>query len=130
MDLEQEACRLRPRWCPIVGVMRILRLGVNGQSAAIPQFQKKVMESHEVFKKYFLRLVVEDEVGTLAEVTSLFSKAGISVEKIWQNPKRGSISEIVLVTHKASLKSFEEILMKLGDSSVVQRVSSSYRIEI
>ncbi|MGM0846119.1 MAG: homoserine dehydrogenase [Bacillota bacterium] len=114
----------------LVGVMRNMRLGVNGHSASFPQFPKKMMEEHEVFKKYFLRLVVEDEVGTLAEVTSLFSKEGISVEKIWQNPTRGSISEIVLVTHKASRKSFQDIIVKLNDSIVVKRVGSNYRIEI
>jgi homoserine dehydrogenase len=114
----------------LAGVMRNMRLGVNGHSAVFPQFPKKLKTTDEVFKKYFLRLVVEDEVGTLAEVTSLFSQEGISVEKIWQNPKRGSISEIVLVTHKASQKNFEDILVKLNDSRVVKRVGSSYRIEI
>ncbi|EDL65276.1 homoserine dehydrogenase [Bacillus sp. SG-1] len=114
----------------LVGVMRNMRLGVNGHSAVIPQFPKKMKSADEVFKKYFLRLVVEDEVGALAEVTTLLSTKGISVEKIWQNPKRGSISEIVLVTHKASQKNFEDILVKLNDSRVVRRVGSSYRIEI
>ncbi|WP_409253085.1 homoserine dehydrogenase [Bacillus sp. SCS-153A] len=114
----------------LVGVMRNMRLGVNGHSAVIPQFSKKLKNAEEVFKKYFLRLWVEDEVGALAGVTSLFSTEGISVEKIWQNPKRGSISEIVLVTHKASQKSFEDILVKLNDSPAVRRVGSSYRIEI
>ncbi|WP_456272145.1 homoserine dehydrogenase [Bacillus sp. AK031] len=114
----------------LVGVMRNIRLGVNGRSAVFPQFPKRIKGADEVFKKYFLRLLVEDEVGTLAEVTSLFSQEGISVEKIWQNPKRGSISEIVLVTHKASKKSFEEILVRLRDSRVVRDVGSSYRIEI
>ncbi|MGF2614978.1 homoserine dehydrogenase [Rossellomorea vietnamensis] len=114
----------------LVGVMRNMRLGVNGHSAVFPQFPKKMMEADEVFKKYFIRLIVEDEVGTLAEVTSLFSNEGISVEKIWQNPKRGSISEIVLVTHKASRKSFQDIIVKLNDSRVVKHVGSFYRIEI
>jgi homoserine dehydrogenase len=114
----------------LVGVMRNMRLGVNGHSAALPQFPKKLKKTDEVFKKHFLRLVVEDEVGALAEITTLLSTEGISVEKIWQNPKRGSISEIILVTHKVSQKSFEDILAKLNDSRVVRMVGSSYRIEV
>lgn len=114
----------------LVGVMKNMGLGVNGSSMVTPQYPKKLKEHHEMFSKYFLRLHVKDEVGVFAEITSIFSKHNVSFEKILQLPiKRREVAEIVLVTHSASLKDYEEILMELRDLPAVKEVKSSYRVE-
>ncbi|WP_408008847.1 homoserine dehydrogenase [Pseudalkalibacillus sp. A8] len=114
----------------LVGVMKNMRLGVNGKSAVSPQFLKQLKEDDEIYSKHFLRLHVEDEVGVLSSITSVFSENGASFEKVLQNPlgeeKR---AEIVLVTHKTSLESFEKILEELRDLKGVQFVKSTYRVE-
>ncbi|MCF6411972.1 homoserine dehydrogenase [Pseudalkalibacillus salsuginis] len=114
----------------LVGVMKNMRLGVNGKSAVSPQFMKQLKEDDEIYSKHFLRLHVEDEVGVLSSITSVFSKNGASFEKVLQNPlgeeKR---AEIVLVTHKTSLEGFERVLEELRDLKGVQFVKSTYRVE-
>ncbi len=114
----------------LVGVMKNMRLGVNGKSAVSPQFLKQLKEDDEIYSKHFLRLHVEDEVGVLSSITSVFSKNGASFEKVLQNPlgeeKR---AEIVLVTHKTSLEGFERVLEELRDLKGVQFVKSTYRVE-
>ncbi|WP_257351988.1 homoserine dehydrogenase [Pseudalkalibacillus decolorationis] len=114
----------------LVGVMKNMRLGVNGKSAVSPQFSKLLKENEEIYSKYFLRLHVEDEVGVLASVTSVFSRNGASFKKVLQNPlQEQKKAEIVLVTHQASLKNFEKILMELRDLEAVHLVKSTYRVE-
>lgn len=114
----------------LVGVVKNMRLGVNGSSAVSPQFDKLLKDPSEVFSKYFLRIHVKDEVGAFANITTLFSKRGVSFEKILQLPlKEKDLAEIVVVTHQASLKDYEEILQQLKDLSVVYEVKSSYRVE-
>jgi len=114
----------------LVSVMKNMRLGVNGQSAISPQFDKNLKDQSEIFSKYFLRIHVKDQVGSFAKITSLFSERGVSFEKILQLPlENNGLAEIVLVTHKASLKDYEEILQQLRDLEVVHQVNSSYRIE-
>ncbi|KON86473.1 homoserine dehydrogenase [Sporosarcina globispora] len=114
----------------LVGVMKNMRLGVNGKSAVAPQYDKKLKGAYEIYSKYFLRLHVKDEVGTFANITSIFSEHHVSFEKILQLPlKEKGLAEIVLVTHQASLKDYEDILVNLRDLPAVQTIKSSYRVE-
>ncbi|WP_404355974.1 homoserine dehydrogenase [Cytobacillus firmus] len=114
----------------LVRVMKNMRLGVNGKSAAVPQFDKKLKDADEIYSKYFLRMHVKDEVGTFANITSIFSEHHVSFEKILQLPlKEKGLAEIVLVTHQASLQDYEDILVSLRDLPAVQSIKSSYRVE-
>lgn len=114
----------------LVFVSKSMRLGVNGKSAVTPQYEKKLKTPQEMFSKYFLRMHVKDEVGVFAEITSIFSEHNVSFEKILQLPnKLEGQAEIVLVTHKASLYDYEQIMEKLTNLSAVQEINSSYRVE-
>ncbi|MBI0577410.1 homoserine dehydrogenase [Neobacillus cucumis] len=113
----------------LVGVIKNLRLGVNGRSAVAPQYPKRLKDDSEKYSKYFLRIHVQDEVGVFAEITSIFAKYGVSFEKILQMPvTKNEIAEIVLVTHQASLTDIEDILVELKDLSAVKEVKSSYKV--
>ncbi|MGD6854929.1 homoserine dehydrogenase [Bacillus infantis] len=114
----------------LVGVMKNLRLGVNGKSAVSPQYPKKLKDPSEIYSKYFLRLHVKDEVGVFGELTSIFSKHSVSLEKILQLPvQEKGLAEIVLVTHQSSLRDYEDILSSLKDLPAVKTIESSYRVE-
>lgn len=114
----------------LVGIMKNLRLGVNGRSAVTPQYAKHLKDPSEKFAKYFIRLHVQDEVGVFADITTVFATYGISFEKILQLPvKKNEVAEIVLVTHHASLTNYEQILQQLKDMQAVKVIKSSYRVE-
>ncbi|NHM33867.1 homoserine dehydrogenase [Neobacillus terrae] len=114
----------------LVGVIKNLRLGVNGRSAVTPQYPKQLKDDCEKFSKYFLRLHVQDEVGVFAEITSIFASFGVSFEKILQLPvKKNETAEIVLVTHRASVTSYKQILTELENLKAVKKIKSSYRVE-
>jgi homoserine dehydrogenase len=113
----------------LVGVIKNLRLGVNGKGAVTPQFPKRLKDDSDKYSKYFVRIHVQDEVGVFAEITSIFAKYGVSFEKILQMPvKKNEIAEIVLVTHRASLTNYEAILVELNNLSAVKGIKSSYRV--
>lgn len=114
----------------LVAVVKNMRLGVNGSLAVAPQHEKNLKGAEEIYSKYFLRIHVKDEVGVFAEITSVFSKHGVSFEKILQLPvKEKELAEIVLVTHMASLKNYEDILMELRDLKAMKEIKSSYKVE-
>ncbi|MGM9925545.1 MAG: homoserine dehydrogenase [Bacillus sp. (in: firmicutes)] len=114
----------------LVAVMKNMRLGVNGQSVAAPQYEKVLKTDDEIVSKYFLRLHVKDEIGVFSSITTLFSQHGVSFEKILQMPiKNKDQSEIVLVTHRASKRNVEEVLQKLRDNNLVYDIKSNYRVE-
>lgn len=114
----------------LVAVVKNMRMKINGRSAVVPQYDKRLKSPCEIYSKYFLRIHVKDQVGAFAKITSIFAEHGVSFEKILQLPLKGSkLAEIVIVTHEASLKDYEEILQKLRDLEVVYEVKSSYRVE-
>ncbi|WP_080844229.1 homoserine dehydrogenase [Cytobacillus gottheilii] len=114
----------------VVGVMKNMRLGVNGKSAVTPQYEKKLRSADEIFSKYFMRIHVKDEVGVFANITSIFSDHHVSFEKILQLPLEDEgMAEIVVVTHKAALSDYENILLQLRDLAPVHTIKSSYRVE-
>lgn len=113
----------------LVAVIKNLRLGVNGRSAVTPQYPKQMKDDTENFSKYFLRIHVQDEVGVFAEITSIFARHGVSFEKILQLPiKKNETSEIVVVTHKASLTNYDRILQELTDLEAVKEIKSAYKV--
>ncbi|MCM3004437.1 homoserine dehydrogenase [Priestia koreensis] len=114
----------------LVGVMKNMRLGVNGKSAVAPQFPKQLKNEDKMFSKYFLRIHVKDQVGAFADLTTLFSNYGVSFEKIIQLPvKNSDLAEIVVVTHQASLKDYETIMEELRGLQILDSIKSSYRVE-
>lgn len=114
----------------LVAVMKNMRLGVNGSNAVVPQYAKSLKTADEILSKYFLRIHVKDQAGAFAEITSLFSDYNVSFEKILQLPlKKKGLAEIVIVTHKASRKAYNEIMEKLMNLEVVYDVKSRYRVE-
>ncbi|CAH0344653.1 homoserine dehydrogenase [Bacillus sp. CECT 9360] len=114
----------------LVGVLKNLRLGVNGRSAVAPQYPKAMKGPEDINAKFFIRLHVSDEVGVLANITSIFSDHGVSFDKILQLPlKQKESSEVVLVTHRASLYNFEKIMQELNDYEMIKEIKSAYRVE-
>jgi homoserine dehydrogenase len=114
----------------LVGVMKNMRLDVNGRSAVAPQFEKQLKSPEHIYAQHFLRITAKDQVGAFSNITSLFSERGVSFEKILQLPiKNSNLAEIVIVTHKAAQSDFEEILQHLNDLEVVEEVKSTYRVE-
>lgn len=114
----------------LVAIMKNMRLNVNGQSAVIPQFEKKLKTDEEMISKYFLRIHVKDEVGVFAQLTAIFANHGISFEKIMQLPiKVNELSEIILVSHQAPLAKFDQVLRELESHEKVYSIKSTYRVE-
>ncbi|KAB7706267.1 homoserine dehydrogenase [Bacillus aerolatus] len=114
----------------VLAVVKNMRLGVNGHSVLAPQFERQLKQADERFAKYFIRLHVRDEVGAFSELTKLFSTHSISFEKILQLPlEEEGLAEIVIVTHKASMENYQNVLSQVNDLNVVKAVESFYRVE-
>lgn len=114
----------------VVAVIKNMKLGVNGKSVVAPRFERVLKSPDQRFGQYYFRLHLKDEVGAFSKITTLFNELGISFEKILQTPlSKDELAEIIIVTHRVSLDSFQKALMELRDLQVVQEVISYYRVE-
>jgi homoserine dehydrogenase len=69
---------------------------------------------------HYMRLMVEDRPGVLADVTKILSEVGASVASILQHEDvAGDIVPIILTTHEMKVQSFEEVRTKIGSLDAV-----------
>lgn len=115
----------------LVTVVKNIKLGITGRSMATPYHEKKLKSDKEIYSKYFIRLIVNDESGVLAQIAKLMAEEGISVEKVFQEPypNEDKKAELILVTHKTSKKQVDTILNAFEQVDFVEKVKSSYRVE-
>lgn len=113
----------------IVEIARGLQLGVVGRFGCTCYEQKKICPLDETESSYFVRLLVNDEVGVLGEIATTFGDAQVSLKSVMQTNEEGGSAELVVVTHEVKHKNIlaaEEALKKL---SCVNKIFSVIRVE-
>ena len=81
---------------------------------------------------YYLRLSVEDKAGTLAKISGIFAKYGISIVEITQKPKEDGVESnrvpLIVITHKTKENSVKNVVAKIN-ASELGTVESVIRVE-
>lgn len=111
----------------IIAACRNLLLEVNGKRVHAAQHERVIKPENRRFSKYFHRLLVKDEVGVLAKITSTYSNHGASLQSVIQQPaEKAGQAELVLLTHMISRQQHLDVMNELaGTASII----SHYRIE-
>lgn len=111
----------------IIAACRNLLLEVNGKRVHAAQHERVIKPQKCRYAKYFHRLLVKDEVGVLAKITTTYSNHGASLQSVIQQPgEQAGHAELVLLTHKISRQQHLDVINELaGTASVI----SHYRIE-
>lgn len=113
----------------LVTVVKNMKLGTNGASAVAPYGQKQLKTDEEKYSKYFLRMIVADQRGVLAQVTQLFADHHISFRQIVQQPTTSGQAEIILITHTSSKADMDRVIEKMESIDIIEEVKSCYRLE-
>ena len=93
-----------------------------------PYADYPVVDFGEVATRYHINMTVNDRVGVLAELTSMFAGAGVSLSAVRQE-ESGDEAHLIVVTHMAKEKDLREIVDKLGDHDDVRAVNSVIRLD-
>lgn len=111
----------------VIAACRNLLLGVNGKREHAAQHERVLKTEDNQYANYFHRLLVKDEVGVLAKLTSIYSGYGASLRSVLQNPAEDhGHAELIMLTHRISRKQHLDVIKDLeGTASVI----SHYRIE-
>ena len=76
----------------------------------------KKFSPENILNRYYLRIMTEDKPGVLSSITNLFSKTGISVEKILQLPEKVNSNlpiPIIITTHNIQNEILTNVIKKL-----------------
>ena len=87
----------------IIDIVRDISYTEDG-AGTIPHFAFEalsdlpILSSEEMTTGYYIRLNAEDETGVLADVTTILSRAGISIDAIMQQTRLKDLIPIVILT--------------------------------
>ncbi|QHZ57446.1 MULTISPECIES: homoserine dehydrogenase [Brevibacillus] len=114
----------------LVTVVKNRKLGVNGRGMVAPYKEKILKDDSEKLSKYFLRIVVTDKRGVLAQITQLLADKNISLEQVIQQPyNNGGEAEIIMVTHLSSKSDMDGVIAYMEQMDIVSKIESCYRVE-
>lgn len=83
----------------------------------------------ETENKYYLRLIANDKIGGIADITEHFAEKKISIESILMKEiKENNTAEIVIVTDKFKEKLIKELKEDFAQHSCVKELASMIRI--
>ena len=114
----------------IIEIARGIKGGMVGRFGYTCYDKKNICPLAETESSYFLRLLVNDEVGVLGKIATTFGNYQVSLKSVMQtNAEVGDGAELVIITHEVKHKNIlaaEEELKKL---SCVNKIFSSIRVE-
>ena len=82
-----------------------------------------------VSNKYYLRLVVLDRPGVLAQIAFIFGEHEVSLASVIQKSAAEGKAEIVLVTHRVAEGNLRRALKLIGELPVVDAIGTVIRVE-
>jgi homoserine dehydrogenase len=91
-----------------------------------------ILPISSVVTRYQITLEVSDRPGVLAQIATLFSEHGVSVEAVTQSvghDSRRPTATLVIGTHQATEGALADTVAALGASDVVTQVTSVLRVE-
>jgi len=114
----------------LVTVVKNRKLGVNGRGMVAPYKEKVLKDDSQKLSKYFLRIVVADKRGVLAQITQRLANQNISLEQVIQQPyNNNGEAEIIMITHESSKSDMDGLLADMEQMDIVTKVKSCYRVE-
>lgn len=102
----------------IIDIVRDISYTEDG-SGTIPHFAFEdlsdlpILSREEMTTGYYLRVNAEDETGVLADVTTILSRAGISIDAIMQQTRLKDMIPIVILTDPIQESIMDEALAKI-----------------
>lgn len=100
-------------------------LGFN--TPAKEQFSLKARDTIE--SAYYLRLLVDDIPGVLAQVTALFAKHAISIETVLQRLSNDGAATLLFATHRSNEKAIASLINDLKQLNFVKKAPVMIRID-
>jgi homoserine dehydrogenase len=118
----------------IADVIEIARsIASGGQPALSPKLdtQASIQPMADLETQYYLRLIVVDKPGVMAQITRVLGDMQVSLASVIQKEtiRHRGLAEIVITTHVAREEAVQEAVHRLGRLEVVNEFSNVVRIE-
>lgn len=90
---------------------------------------REIRDFKEVESKYYIMISVEDKIGVLGTVTTVFGKSNVSVKFIAQREVKDNFIKLVLTTHNTKEENINNAIKALGELEEICTIHNVIRIE-
>lgn len=118
----------------VIDIVRDIIYTEDG-AGTIPQLAFEALEDlpilspSEMTTSYYIRLNVVEQTGVLAEITTILSHSGISIDAILQQPRKKDLIPIVILTRPVVESKMEDALQKIQSLSAIRGDLVRIRLE-
>lgn len=118
----------------IIDIVRDISYTEDG-AGTIPQLAFEaltdlpILAHNQMTTSYYIRLNVVEQTGVLAEITSILSHAGISIDAIMQQPRKKDLIPVVILTHPVVEAKMEEALQQIQALTAIRGEIVRIRLE-
>lgn len=96
----------------------------RGRSVCTCIYNKKVLSSEEIMSRFYIRLTVSDELGSLSTLTACFASAKVNISDISQRQRTDEEVELMLLTHKVKYKDILKAVELAENCGAVTKISN------
>ncbi|MDR1205366.1 MAG: homoserine dehydrogenase [Peptococcaceae bacterium] len=90
---------------------------------------KAIRTIANVNTKFFLRMVLEDKPGVLAQVSKVFGEKEVSIAMVLQTNRDGDGAELVVITHKVREGNLWDALHVIEKMPITKKIITVLRVE-
>jgi len=109
-------------------IARNIRRNSVGRLNLLDKRELLIKPINEVETSFFLRMILEDQPGVLADITEILSSHEVSLARILQKPK-GKEAELTLITHKVKDGNMSKAIADMAKLSATKEILTVLRVE-
>ncbi len=113
----------------IVEIARDINHNCLGRLGTVYDRVKKIKAIDDVETSFFLRMVLEDRPGVLAQLTKSLGDHQVSLASVLQTNLQGGDAELVIVTHKVREGDLRAALKEIESMPVTRKIVTVLRVE-
>ncbi len=89
----------------------------------------KLLPIDEIFFQFYLRLIVDDKSGVLAQISNIFANNKISLSSVVQKNAKNKKAEIVIITHPSQEKKLRKSIEEMKKLKCIKGIPAIIRAE-
>ena len=112
----------------VIDVARNIVNGCQGRIRCTCYRDEAVVPKEEVLSKYFIRLMVDNKPGVLAEIAGAFGEHDVSIAAVIQKKTTEKMAELVIITDTVRELDIAEAMEDIKSSAFLKEISSMIRV--
>ncbi len=112
----------------VIDTMRNIVHGSTGRVSGNCYVKLPTKNIMDTRSRFFVRIMVADRTGALANIASVLGNNGVSIAQVVQRSHKSGDAELVIITHEVEERHFHDALLVFDNMSDVKGIAGVIRV--